>query len=157
MYMKQLLLLSNPTSDHFIFLFIFLLLPYFLFSLESIPVKVLTPMTSYAHVTSDHQFAKPNGHFPVLFFLACSAELNTGDSSINTSFIWLPWQLRHLFSGTGSSFLASSIELSSFSLFLKARVPWTQSLDLFSSVPTLILYMCTSNSMALNIVSHKLE
>lgn len=49
--------------------------------LESTPVKVLISITSFIKVTTHHQFVKPNGHVSV-FFLVCSAELDTGDSSL---------------------------------------------------------------------------
>lgn len=84
-------------------------------------------ITSLDYVTSDHQFAKPNGHFPVLLFLDCSTEFNRGDHIfilMTLSSLDFPdCHPRHLFSGTGSSSLAFCTEFSSFPYFLMLEFP----------------------------------
>lgn len=114
-------------------------------------------ITSLDYVTSDHQFAKPNGHFPSSSFL--TVQQNLIEVIISSS-------LRHFLHLTSLSpktlifrywqlLLGLLYRILFLSLFPNAGVPKTQSLDLFYSVPIVILYMFTSNSTALNTVNHR--
>lgn len=126
-------MLSHSSRNHAISLITFS------YSLTSCLLFIPFQYTFYPHHFSCacHQWAniaKPED-ISLPSSLYCSTEFNNvcTPDLWNTFFTWLWCHLGHLLSGTRNAFLTSSAESSFFCKFPNTGVPWTQSLNLFST------------------------
>lgn len=118
------------------FLCSFSLLPCYVFSLQSTPVPLSSSplLCSMSPVTPCH--CQAGCCFSALLFPDCSTEFHRADHFFIFETLFSPDLLKHLFSGTSSSFLASLTRSSFFFVFPYVRAPGTQAVDFFSPFST---------------------
>lgn len=132
---KKLPVLSDPSSNHSLTLLVFSTSFLRVFSsVHSSAFFILT--TSLAHVTRDHHIAKADDTSLPSSFLTAQQNFIEVTTSSSLKLFFSPDLLKHLFSGTSSSFLASLTGSSFFFLFPYVRVPGTQPVGLFSPFST---------------------